>query len=313
MDMQETTVPAPAQSGEIDSVFRMLVEGIGEYAIVLLDPTGHVMTWNAGAERLKQYRADEIIGKHFSRFYPAQDVEAGKPEQLLEEARRHGHCEDEGWRVRKDGSQFWGNVVLTALHDEAGRVLGFAKVTKDRTEQQRSENLLRAVLNHTIDAVISIDRRGVVQTFNKTAEATFGYAASAVIGRNVKMLMPDPYQGEHDGYVANYLRTGVHKVIGVGGRQVEGRRKDGSTFPAELFVTEFTLFGEQHFTGLIRDITERRKLEEQLRQSQKMEAIGQLAAGVAHDFNNLLTVINGYSELMISRFGRQGPHAGLAR
>ncbi len=311
MGADELAGPSLARSGEIDHLFRLLVEGIAEYAVVLLDATGHVLTWNLGVERLIQYQASEILGRHYSAFYPAPDVAAGKPARLLRAARVHGRHEEEGWRVRKDGSRFWAHVLLTALEDEAGRLRGFAEITRDLTEQRRSEKLLRAVLNHTIDAVISIDHRGLVQTFNKTAEAVFGYAAAEVIGKNVKILMPEPYRGEHDGYIGNYLRTGVPKIIGVGGRLVQGRRKNGETFPAELFVTEFTLSGERHFTGLIRDVTERTKLEEQLRQTQKMEAIGQLSGGVAHDFNNLLTVINGYAELLLGRFGPDDPARAL--
>ena len=122
--------------------FRLLVEAVRDYAIFMLDPEGRILTWNAGAERIKGYRPEEVIGKHFSIFYPQGDVRSGKPEMELELARREGRCEDEGWRVRKDGSQFWADVVITALRDEDGRLYGFGKVTRDLTERKLAEDAL---------------------------------------------------------------------------------------------------------------------------------------------------------------------------
>ncbi len=122
--------------------FRLLVEGVQEYAIFHLDPTGHVVSWNAGAERLKGYTSKEIIGKHFSVFYPQEDLMNDKPQNILAEATRHGQSQDEGWRIRKDGSRFWASVVITALRDPHGNLLGFAKLTRDTTEKREKENAL---------------------------------------------------------------------------------------------------------------------------------------------------------------------------
>ncbi len=127
---------------ESEQRFRLLVEAVQDYAIFMLDPQGRVSSWNFGAERIKGYKASEIIGEHFSRFYPAEDVESGKPARELEIATRDGRVEDEGWRVRKDGSNFWANVVITALKDESGRLIGFAKVTRDFTERVRTQQAL---------------------------------------------------------------------------------------------------------------------------------------------------------------------------
>jgi len=124
--------------------FRLLVEGVRDYAIFMLDPKGYILSWNPGAERIKGYRADEIIGKHFSVFYSVEDIEAGKPARELEGAAAAGRTEDFGWRLRKDGSRFWANVVVTALRDPAGRIRGFAKVTRDLTETQKAEEVIRA-------------------------------------------------------------------------------------------------------------------------------------------------------------------------
>jgi PAS domain S-box-containing protein len=145
------TVNAPAPKRDLrdsEERFKLLVESVRDYAIFMLDPEGHIVSWNAGAERIKGYTEDEIVGRHFSAFYPPEDVESGKPERELVLARQFGRIEDEGWRVRKDGSVFWANVVITALHDSTGSLRGFAKVTRDLTERlAREEAERRAVLH----------------------------------------------------------------------------------------------------------------------------------------------------------------------
>jgi PAS domain S-box-containing protein len=142
--------------------FRLLVEQVRDYAIFLLDPAGYVVTWNTGAASLKGYRADEIIGQHFSRFYPPEDIAAGKTERELAIAVSEGRVEDEGWRIRKDGSRFWANVVITALRNESGTLLGFAKVTRDLTERQRAADDLRRTNE-------DLERRVVERTADLTA------------------------------------------------------------------------------------------------------------------------------------------------
>src|SRR5436305_1725525 len=158
-------------------------------------------------------------------------------------------------------------------------------------------HLLRAVVDTAVDGVILIDATGRVLMFNPACEKLFGYSAAAVMGQNVKMLMPSRYRDEHDIYLDNYTHTGVKKIIGIG-REVTGRRKDGTTFPMDLSVGEAKEDGERIFVGIIHDLTERKHTEEQLIQAQKMEAVGQLSGGIAHDFNNLLTVIVGNAEFL---------------
>ena len=128
---------------QADASFRLLVENVRDYGIFMLDPTGVIVSWNAGAERIKGYAADEIIGRHFSTFYPAEDNENGKPAYELREAAAVGRFEDEGWRLRKDGTRFWANVIITALRDETGHLVGYGKVTRDLTERRKTEEALR--------------------------------------------------------------------------------------------------------------------------------------------------------------------------
>ncbi len=165
---------------------------------------------------------------------------------------------------------------------------------------EEREARLRSVLETAPDAIITIDQFGIVQSFSSAAERIFGYTPGEVIGNNVSMLMASPYRERHDGYLENYRRTGEKRIIGIG-REVEARRKDGTIFPMELAVGEVKLANTHLFTGFIRDVTARTKLEQDLRQAQKMEAIGQLTGGLAHDFNNLLTVISGNLEMLQMR------------
>ena len=148
----------------------------------------------------------------------------------------------------------------------------------------------KAILETTVEAIITIDSQGIVQTFNSAAEKIFGYRAKEVIGNNIKMLMPKPYRSEHDGYLGRYLETGVPKIIGLG-RQVTGLRKDGTEFPMDLAVSEVPLKDKRLFTGIVRDITERKRLEEQLVQSAKLAAVGKLVSGIAHEVNNPVSII----------------------
>jgi PAS domain S-box-containing protein len=169
---------------------------------------------------------------------------------------------------------------------------------------------LRGILESAVTAIITIDDRGLVESINPATERLFGYNAAELIGQNVKVLMPEPYKAEHDGYIANYLQTAVRKIIGIG-REVSGRRKNGTTFPLHLSVSEFSANGRRYFTGMIHDLSDRKHVEEALRESerrlaqaQKMEAVGQLTGGIAHDFNNLLTVITGNLELLDQQLDR---------
>lgn len=198
--------------------------------------------------------------------------------------------------VRRDGRS-------VPVYSIAAPISGFGQpatlvALSDLTARERATQLLRSVLSSVGDAILTINERGVIRSANPAAIRQFGYTEDELIGRNVSMLMLEPFSQEHEGYLFSYLKTGVAKVIGVG-REVECLRSDGTHFSAELAVTDFSLEGERYFTGVLRDITERQRLQSQFNQAQKMEAVGRLAGGIAHDFNNLLTIISGYCELLM--------------
>jgi PAS domain S-box-containing protein len=302
---------APDSRDDPQRLLGPLISVVSDYALLLIDLQGHILSWNRGAELTTGYRAEEVIGRHFSCIYPSEDLAADKPARELSIARLDGRYEEIGERVRKDGSRFLADVVITAIPGPEGKVCGFGKITRDITARLAAEevvkigasrlrSLIDTVLDTVVDGLVTIDRRGIIQSYNKACTSLFGYPPEDVVGRNVSILMPEPYHAEHDLYISAYLETGVAKIIGIG-REVMGQRKDGSTFPMELSVGESLQGGDHAFVGIIRDLTERREAEkqrEQLRQAQKMEAVGQLTGGLAHDFNNLLAIIIGNLDLL---------------
>lgn len=287
-----------------DRTYRLLVDAVIDYAIFLLDPEGRVSSWNTGAQHLKGYTPEEAIGQPFSVFFTEEDRHLGRPEAILETAQRDGRAENEGWRVRKDGSRFWALAVLDAVRDEAGHLLGFAKITRDMTKRHEAEQALREserrfrllVQGVTDYAILMLDPRGMVVDWNTGAKRIKGYAAEEIVGQHFSCFYTE------EDRAAGMPERALEQAKATGRFEAEGWRvrEDGSRFWASVVIDSIrddngTLIG---FAKITRDITERHEaqrategMREQMAQIQRLEALGQLTAGIAHNFGNLIQIV----------------------
>jgi PAS domain S-box-containing protein len=335
---------APASDTEESrNRLRLLVESIRDYAILMLDPKGHVVSWNSGAQAIKGYLAEEILGKHFSVFFTAEEVQQGKPEQVLQVAATQGRFEEHGWRVRKDGARFWANVIVTRLSDEQGQLRGYAKVTRDLTEQRRIEEQNRR-LNVELEDRVQKRTTELLKAQLALSESELRFARlfeSGAVGVIIAQIDGDVIDAndaflEMVGYTREDLLAGrmkwsemtppdwvvrgepIHAQLMAQGFvppwEKEYFRKDGSRISV---LNSTALLEPPNYIHVVTDLTERkrselalRRTEEQLRQAQKMEAMGRLAGGVAHDFNNLLSVILSYSSMLANELRPTDPMRG---
>jgi PAS domain S-box-containing protein len=299
-----------------DSRFRLLIDAVIDYAIYMIDPDGIITSWNSGARRFKGYEESEILGQHFSRFYTEEDRRAGLPQRALDTAIREGRFEGEGWRVRKDGTHFWCHVVIDPILDPSGKLLGFAKITRDLTDRKMAEEVLKQseqqfrllVQSVTDYAIYMLAPDGRLTNWNPGAQRIKGYLPEEVIGKHFSMFYTpeDREAGEPQRTLDIAVREG--RFENKGWRV----RKDGTRFLANVVVDPIwgetgTLLGFAKITRDITEVTQAQQTLEQTRealfQAQKMQAIGQLSGGIAHDFNNLLTVILGNLEIVRKRVG----------
>jgi PAS domain S-box-containing protein len=276
---------------ESEERFRTLVEGVQDYAIFTLDPQGKVVSWNAGAERIKGYKADEIIGQSFSRFYLQKDIDQGKPEEQLRIAAASGRSETEHWRVRRDGSQFWANVVITAARNSSGGLLGFSEISRDISERKETEAKYRGLLEAAPDAMVVVNQGGEIVLLNVQAEKQFGYSRDELVGQKMKNIIPE---GFAEGLVADGTRTSAEALaqqIGTG-IDLYGRRKDGSDFPIEIMLSPLENAEGILVTAAIRDISVRKAAEKHL-----AEIVGELSA----KHRLLDSVVEGTTDLIYIR------------
>jgi PAS domain S-box-containing protein len=304
-------------SSESEGLYRLLVESVRDYAIFALDKTGHILTWNPGAKRFKGYDADEIIGKHFSIFYTKADLDRGRPAEELAIAEREGRVEDEGWRLRKDGSRFWANVVITALRNKAGELVGFAKVTRDQTDRRNAEERLRTseerfrlLIENVRDyGLFNLDLDGTITSWNAGAERISGYTADEIIGRHFSVFYPP--EDIAAGKPANEL-----EIVRRDGRfEEEGwrLRKNGQRYWCNVVITAIydgdgSLVG---FGKVTRDLSERREAGERALADARRVAAAESAnrtkseflTAMSHELRTPLNAIGGYAELLSMGLG----------
>ncbi len=276
-------------------------------SIIRADLDGIVTGWSPGAARLFGYTAEETVGSSAGMLIP--DEKWGEFVQLLERI-REGQAVNHLETVRRARNGRLVNVVLSLLPvtDESNRVVGLLSISRDVTELKHAESAYRAsearwraIIDSAVDAIIVIDSRGRIETFNSGAERLFGYRAEEILGQSVNLLMPPPFRDEHDAYLAAYLAGAPGKVIGLG-REVTARRRNGEDFPARLAVAEASVDGETRFTGILHDLTGRVQMERRLREQSALARLGEMTAIVAHEVRNALAAVRGTVQVVATRF-----------
>jgi PAS domain S-box-containing protein len=311
---------AEAALWDSEEKYRRLLDGVQDHAIFMLDARGHVVSWNAGAERIKGYTAEQIIGRNFSCFFPPEDIKRGRPEEVLRVTAEAGRHEEQGIRVRKDGSRFLAHVTSTALRDPAGHLRGFSEFSHDLSESKESEARYRGLLEAAPDAMVVVNQDGEIVLLNLQAEKQFGYRRDELVGQKVKNIIP---QGFEERLIADGLRSAAEALaqhIGTG-IELSGRRKDGSEFPIEIMLSPLESAEGILVTAAIRDISTRRKaeahllgkLEELNRSNEELGRLGDVASAankeleafaysVSHDLRAPLRSLDGFSQVLLEDY-----------
>ncbi len=298
-----------SQHQHLEKPFQLLIDAVVEYAIIMLDPGGHVVSWNQGAQRIKGYAAEEIIGHHFACFYLPEAVADGVPQRMLARAQTHGRVQEESWRVRKDGSRFWADVVITALKDNTGHLEGYLKITRDLTDRMRQEQRLRATVESAPIAMVMVNPSGRTVLANKEAERVFGYTSTELLNNPLEMLVPSRFRAGHASLRSGFFSTPKARPMRAG-RDLYGMRKDGSEFPVEIGLNPVATDEGTCVLAVIVDISERKRLESA--QQQLNDALlksnlelQQFAYIASHDLQAPLRGITGITQLLSKHYAGQ--------
>lgn len=285
-----------------ENFYSKMIEEIEDYAILLLDLEGKVLSWNKGSEKIKGYTADEIIGANFSVFYTKHDQENGLPKKILEKAYREGKAIYEGLRVRKDGSCFWGSIVITAMHDDENNIIGFSKITRDLTEKRVAEEHLRLIIESVPNALLLVNEKGQIVLINKQTENLFGYSRSELVGKHICLLLPAQYQRELIGF-KNIFFKGPSATSAGETRDLVALRKDKSEFQVEIGLNKLDMIQGHMVLASVVDITERKVTESKLKkhvkqlefQNRELEQFGYIAS---HDLQEPLRTVSNFVDLL---------------
>ena len=279
--------------------YRMLLDGVQDYAIFMMDPQGWIVSWNAGAERIKGYCADEIIGHNFSCFFPPEDVERGTPEEILRKTASSGRHEERGMRVRKDGSKFLASLTFTALRDAEGNLQGFSEFSHDLSESEEAGAKYRGLLEAAPDAMIVVNQSGEIVLLNLQAEKQFGYRRDELVGQKVKNIIPE---GFAERLIADGLRSPVQALAQQIGMGIEliALRKDGSEFPIELMLSPLESAEGILVTAAIRNISVRKEADRNLtaleRSNTELDDFSYIAS---HDLKEPLRGIHNHARFLL--------------
>ena len=303
------------REGSAAQLLQALVDSAVD-GIIVIDARGVIEMFNPAAERMFGYRHDDVIGRNVTVLMPSPYRE--EHDEYLSRYQRTGQATIIGvgrevTGLRRDGTTFplhlaVGEMALGGERKFTGIVHDLTARTKLVERLRASEEHWRSIIESAVDGIVVIDSRGLIEAFNPAAERLFGYPASDVLGRNVRMLMPSPFREEHDGYLARYLSTGVAKIIGIG-REVTGMRRDGTTFPVHLSVGEMSIAGQSKFTGILHDLSARLRMEEQLREQAALVRLGEMAAVIAHEVKNPLAGIRGAVQVIGGRLPQESRDA----
>lgn len=304
----------------VNDWFHLLVQNINSYAVFLHDPDGRINYWNPGAEQIFGYRSEETVGQNISMLYPKEEAGAGIPQREMKLALTPGRAEVEGWRLRKDGSRFWAEVSIIALHDQEHHLLGFGKIIRDATERRNADNSLKKsrtmferLFENAPDAIIVVDSRGVIRKVNQQVEPFFGYLREELLGQRIEVLIPKRYHQIHRQHRKNYFADPRTRKMGAG-LELYGRTRDNREVPVDIMLSPIETDEGTWAFAVIRDVTQRKQDEQAITELNDLlkRQVHQLAAtnreleafsySVSHDLRAPLRALDGMSLALLEDY-----------